>query len=332
MKASARVLLALLLFSFPGLAQEIGGGTIRGQILPARGESELPGIVMVRIVGPGVQQTTYVSGSFFSFDGLRDGNYTIYVSANGREEVAQPVSGFSADRSDMITITMGNPAPDTDVPPEGNPVVDVKTLQVPKKAKEQLHKGLEYLNKGEFDKAAQHFEAAIEISPEFYQAHNNLGVASIKLDRVEDAEKHFSRAVEIEPENVVGLKNLAYIRMNLQRYQEAIDPLAKALRLDGNDAKAEMYLGEAYVMEKEEASAKKHFLKAILLNPQLAHAYYRLGFIFLNEKHYDEALKHFQGFLKLNPDKGKEEAQSMVAKLQEYFKKMLARASSNPVR
>jgi len=330
MKAPASVLVALLIFSLPVLAQEIGGGTIRGQILPARGETDLPGIVMVRISGAGVQLTTYVSGSFFSFDGLRDGNYTIYISAAGREEVSQEVHGFSADRSAMVTVTMGDRAPDKNLPPQGNTVVDLKTLQVPNKAQEQMQKGLEFLNKKEFDRAAQHFEAALKIFPQFYQAQNNLGVAYIKLNRLKEAEDHFAKAVEINPDNVTGLKNLSYLRMNRGRYQEAIGPLAKAVGLDSNDPKAEMYLGEAYVMEKDTANAKEHFLKAVLLDPSLSHAHYRLGYIFLNGKQYDGALKHFQAFLKLNPDKGKEEVQGVVAKLEQHFKDSLARVSTNP--
>ncbi len=330
MKASARVLVALLIFSAPILAQELGGGTIRGQILPARGETELPPIVLVRIVGAGFQQVTYVSGSYFSFEGLRDGNYTIYVSAVGREEVTQELNGFSSDRSDTVIIVMGNRAPDGDTPPPGNTVVDLKTLQVPNKAKEQLQKGLEFLDKKEFDTAAKHFQAAIQICPQFYQAHNNLGVAFVKLNKPEDAEKEFARAIEIEPNNVAGLRNLGYVRMNLGRHRDAIDPLTRAVRLDNNDAKSEMFLGEAYTMVKDPANAKGHFLKAVLLNPALTHAHYRLGYISLSEKQYDEALKYFREFLKLNPDEGKDEVQAVVAKLEQYFKDNSARASANP--
>ena len=331
MRALARMLVALFMLSFPVLAQEaVGEGTIRGQILPAQGETDLPGMVMVRIVGPGFQEVTYVTGAFFSFSGLRDGNYTIFVSATGREEVAHDVSGFTAARNDMVTIVLGKSAGDKDVPPDGNSVVDVKTLKVPEKALSEVQKGLQNLNKTEFEKAAEHFQSAIKTCPEFYQAHNNLGVAYIRLKRMPDAEKEFARAVEINPDNLTGLKNLAYVRMNLGLFEKAIDPLAKAVRMDGNDAKAEMYLGEAYTMKKDFANAKDHFLKAVLLDPTLSHAHYRLGYIFLDQKQYDEALKHFRGFLKLNPDSAKEEVQAQVAKLEQYFKDSLARVSVNP--
>ncbi len=330
MKASARILLALLAFSLPVLAQAISGGTIRGRILPAQGETDLPGLVMVRIIGAGFQEVTYVSGAFFAFTGVRDGNYTIYVSANGREEVAQDVSDFTADRNNVVTIVLGNRTPDKNEPPPGNTVVDLKTLRVPEKAQAEVQKGLDDLNKTRFQKAAQHFEVAIKICPGFYQAHNNLGVAYIKLNRLEDAGSQFARAVELDPDNVTGLKNLAYLRMNRGRFQDAIDPLAKAVSLDGTDAKAEMYLGEAYTMKNAAAEAKDHFLKALVLDPTLAHAHYRLGYIFLAEKQYEEALKHFQGFLKLNPNKGADEVQAVVAKLEQYFKDSLARASINP--
>jgi tetratricopeptide (TPR) repeat protein len=337
MKASARVLVALFIFTLPLLAQDMiggnmgSGGVLRGQILPAPGESQLPAIVMVRVVGIGFQQVTYVSGRFFSFQGLSDGDYTIHVSADGREEAVQEVPDFSGDRNNFVTVVVGNRIPERDIPPRGDSVVDLKTLQVPNKAKGQLQKGLESLNRQRFDAAARHFRAALDICPEFYQAHNDLGVALIKMKKPEEAENEFSKAVEIEPDNIAALKNLAYARMNLGQHRQAIDPLARALRLDSDDANAEMWLGEAYTMIEDLANAKQCLLKAVLLDPSLAHAHYRLGYIFLSEKQYDQALKHFKAYLKLDPhDKGKGEVQTAVAKLEQYFKDSLAGLWSNP--
>ncbi|RPI29778.1 MAG: tetratricopeptide repeat protein [Acidobacteria bacterium] len=328
MKALRSILAALLILSVQVRADS--NASIRGQVLPGPGETDLPGVVMVRIMGPGVQQVTYVSGGHFSFSGLPRGDYTIYVTAQGREDTVFELPDWSADRSDLVTVTMGARTADANVPPSGNTVVDLKTLKVSPKAHEEMQKGLDCLDKTEFQKAEKHFKAAIGKSPEFYQAHNNLGIAYLRQKRLEEAEKEFAKAVEIQPENAIGLKNLAYLRMNQGRPKEAIDPLSRALQLESNDATAEMYLGEAYVQTKDFAAAKEHLLKAVLLNPALIHAHYRLGYIFVQEKVYDEALKHFQAFLKLNPPSGKEEVQAVVGKLEQYFKDSLARTSTNP--
>lgn len=320
MRASARVLVVFFALCLPIFAQGVGTGTIRGRIMPADGETDLPGIIMVRVIGPGFQELTYASGGYFSFSGLPDGNYTFYVSASGREVVSQELLGHRSERDENLTIVIGNRAPEKNVPPRGETVVDVKTLRIPDEAQSEFQKGLRDLKGEEFQKAAAHFEKAVKIYPDFYQAHNNLGVAFIRLNRLNEAEDQFARAVEIVPDNVTDLKNLAYLRMAQKHFKEAIEPLVKAISLDSSDAKAEMYLGEAYLMTQNQPGAKDHYLKAALLNPSLSFAEYRLGYIFLQEEQYEEALKHFEMFLKLNPDKGKQQVQAEIAKLEEYMK------------
>jgi Flp pilus assembly protein TadD len=65
---------------------------------------------------------------------------------------------------------------------------------------------------GNLQEAIGHFERALRIKPDFADAHNNLGVALIRLGRVQEAIRHWEQAVRIRPGFVEAQSNLARAR------------------------------------------------------------------------------------------------------------------------
>jgi predicted membrane-bound spermidine synthase len=70
-------------------------------------------------------------------------------------------------------------------------------------------RGSALLERGEFERAATEFRAALEVLPESAPVHNNLGVALASLGRVDEATTHFRRAVALEPHFEEARNNLA---------------------------------------------------------------------------------------------------------------------------
>jgi tetratricopeptide (TPR) repeat protein len=302
-------------------------GTIQGHVMPAQGETDIPRLVTVRLIGQGFQKVTYATAGRFYFSEVPAGNYLLVLSSEGRHETAVSLAGWSPQSGDpLVSLVLGNRVA-TREGPVGNPVVDVKELQIPKKAHREFQKGVEALQKDELPKAEKHLLKALDIYPDYYQAYNNLGVISMKLDRAEEAEENFEKAIEISPENLIAQKNLGYLRLSNGEAEEAITPLAAAVRLDSEDAVAHAYLAEAYLLSDELDRAIEHFERALILDSQLAYPNYRLGHVALHEKQYDRALKYFRQFLSLSPEQGREEVEPIVAGLEKYFREVLARTS-----
>jgi len=59
--------------------------------------------------------------------------------------------------------------------------------------------GLAYVDRGELDEAAAHFEAAARVNPGSAAAWNNLGQAYLRLGRLAEAESGFRQALALEP-------------------------------------------------------------------------------------------------------------------------------------
>ena len=62
------------------------------------------------------------------------------------------------------------------------------------------NQGLDYNNKGEYEKAIVAFIKAIELDPELALAYNNRGWAYIKLRQYEQGIADFDRAKKLDPE------------------------------------------------------------------------------------------------------------------------------------
>jgi tetratricopeptide (TPR) repeat protein len=74
-----------------------------------------------------------------------------------------------------------------------------------------------YLERKWYDKAAEVFQRAIQISPDFTEAHDSLGEAYFRMGKYEEAAAAFKKALDLQPSH----KHAG------QRYQEAMKKVGK---------------------------------------------------------------------------------------------------------
>ena len=101
---------------------------------------------------------------------------------------------------------------------------------------EGLHRslGMLYIEREEYEKAAEHLEKALQ-EQELFDVVNNLGTAYIGTQEYEKAEKHLLRALEIQPESPISHKNLAVLYRKMEREESAIFHFEKYIDLRPND-------------------------------------------------------------------------------------------------
>ncbi len=158
----------------------------------------------------------------YSLHATRDGYFPAEVSFDLRR----------AQRSITMTIIM---QPESRTKPNANPggLVSAKSLAAPQEAKDEFAKGMELLNQKKDAKGSVPlFQHAIELAPEFYDAHYALGLAQLQLQALDEAEKSLARAIEIEPKLLQPYHPLATILITRRRFEEAEKLLHRALELD----------------------------------------------------------------------------------------------------
>jgi tetratricopeptide (TPR) repeat protein len=70
------------------------------------------------------------------------------------------------------------------------------------------------LASGEIDSSIEHLECAITLKSDFADAHNNLGSAFLRINKLNDAIKSYKKAIALKPDFAVANNNLgiAYLR------------------------------------------------------------------------------------------------------------------------
>ncbi len=151
---------------------------------------------------------------------------------------------------------------------------------------------LKDLNK--LKKAEVSYQKAIELNPNFADAHYNLGIVLKDLNKLKKAEISYQKAIELNPNFAKAHLNLGDIFKNLDKLQEAELTTRKAIELNPNFAEAYSNLGSILIDLDELEEAELATRKAIKLNPNLADAFYNLSCIELIQGNYKSGLENYE--------------------------------------
>jgi len=101
-------------------------------------------------------------------------------------------------------------------------------------AHQLLQKGIDAWKEGNFKDAEISFKKTIELKPDLFEAHNNLGVLLQSFDRLEEAIISFKKAIRLKSDYVEAYNNLGNTIKDLDRVDEAEENYRKAIALKLN--------------------------------------------------------------------------------------------------
>jgi tetratricopeptide (TPR) repeat protein len=115
--------------------------------------------------------------------------------------------------------------------------------------------------------AVEAYQRVIEISPDWVEAHINLGVALYHQRRLEDAQRSFLAAIALDPANAICRYNLGCVYEEAGKIDEAIENLRCAIRAMPNHADAHFNLALAYEKKGDPARAREHWSQYLKHDP-----------------------------------------------------------------
>ena len=235
----------------PAHAQDVGN--IVGQVRVTRGDFP-PERIKVTLVTRGITvgDTWTDSEGKFAFYNLLGNPYHVIID----DEKFQPYSEVvrldpTLVRTNIITIQLNpKPAarPDLATPTVtgGNPyLVDATQFdkQFPKKAVERFEKGVRSQAEGKEEEAIIHFREALNLAPDFYAAHNNLGTIYLGRRDFRSAQAEFETVLKLNQSDSQACFNLGNVFLLTQRYDQAESILEEGLRRQPNAALGHLLLG-----------------------------------------------------------------------------------------
>lgn len=317
-------ILSLIISASAGASPQRGridNQIVRGKLI-ASDSHDATDHIEVRLEKESTQivQTTYTDGSgSFEFRGLPGGTYYIAVNLDGYQPVHQQVDltsfGGSALTIFLTRASKDNSSKLTGLDAEDEDVVDISQMKenLPKKAVQDYEKAMEEKKKGKLEAAIKLLEDAIRMAPNFYHAHNNLGMLYQTQKRFTDAEKEYKRSSEINAKNDRPLVNLGslYIeqadeqkdntQVKGQLLDHALDNLEAAVKINPHSAFGYYFLGLANYQSSFLEEAEAAFNKAHGLNPKLTRIHLLLANIHWRQGKWPEVIENIDDYLKENP-------------------------------
>ncbi|MBI2820731.1 MAG: tetratricopeptide repeat protein [Acidobacteria bacterium] len=178
----------------------------------------------------------------------------------------------------------------------------------PEQAQEQVDRGIELYQAGQYKDAEQVLQEAVSVAPEDVRARYYLGLALLGRGRNKDAVDEFLRAkealseLESAPSRDQIEVGLARAYLERKEYEKARESLDEAEALNASNPDVYLYRGKLHVQRGNYIAAVGELEKALELAAEDPYAHYYAGIAYSNIKRPDKMVDHFQMFLKLAPD------------------------------
>jgi tetratricopeptide (TPR) repeat protein len=177
-------------------------------------------------------------------------------------------------------------------------------MNIPRKARAEMNKGMDAYAKGEMEKAAAHFEKATAEYPRYARAYDMLGVIAIKGSNRVKARELFSKSIQADSAFFPAYVDLARMDLQDQNYAGSESLLAKVLAVNPTMADAVALLATAEFANKEydKALADVQRAQALPNHEQFAELHIMAGKVLMMQNRREAAIAQFQLFLIEKPD------------------------------
>jgi len=155
---------------------------------------------------------------------------------------------------------------------------------------------------GKFSEAVSYNLNALELYPDSYKIHFNIGTAYSNLKKPNEAIFHLNKSLELNPGLLLPHKVIGSVYLHQGQYEMAGKHYLSYLQGSPGDVEAMNTMAVIGSRVGKNEEAEKYLERAISIAPDFVEARYNLGVIQLQQKKNDEAENSFLKILSLQPD------------------------------
>ena len=152
----------------------------------------------------------------------------------------------------------------------------------------------------EWTAAENHFKHAIELNPNYANAHNFYANYLMSRGRIDESIAASNRARELDPFSLSISAQRGFLFENARRYDEAIEQLRNVIAMDSSHYQALWILGHTYAANKQFDEAVAAAEKAVAVSERTPGALGMLGLAYGLAGRKAEATKILNELLELN--------------------------------
>ena len=265
------------------------------------------GLAAIAAVESPFYRETPVRNSAFAFRSLEPGAYSLTVMdpkwGVTRKTVQVTPSFADPGGRVRVQIDLERSSPGRSERLRRQSTVSVAELSVSPKARAAHRKAQARFGRGDERGGVELLLRAVEISPAFTEAWNELGTVSYKAGRYEEAEERFRKALEHEPLAFAPMVNLGGTLLSRGRYEDALAFNLMARSMQPEDALANSQLGMNFYYKGQFQKAREYLLRAKEADPvHFSHPQVFLADIYAQQGRPADARTELEEILRLHPD------------------------------
>lgn len=157
---------------------------------------------------------------------------------------------------------------------------------------------------GEPDAALFHFHESVRTAPAYPDAYSNIASLLAVRGDFQGAQEYYKKALKAAPDLADLHYNLASLLADEGRIEEAADYYRAAITLRGNFTEALVGLGNLLISAGDLEQAQELYRKALESRPDYAQAHNNLGVLLLEQGRLEEAIASFEAALAAAPQYG----------------------------
>ncbi|MGE5648085.1 MAG: tetratricopeptide repeat protein [Acidobacteriota bacterium] len=301
---------ALIALAALGRAQEPGrpSGYLSGEVISDGGRFD-PGLT-IELTGqdhwPARRASVSLSGDF-QMEDIAPGDYELQVLAGDRQVIQHQLIHISPAGN---TVIVRLPEIKQERPPSGTVSVEQLQRKIPSKAVKEVKKAQQ---SDQPDQAIEHLKKAIEIEPDYAEAHNNLGVQYLKQNQLDPAREQFEKAVELAPSLSPALCNLSVVLYNQGRIPEAERSAREALKDDVTNVRARMMLGLTLLAQNKQRDEAIGYIRAA--EQEFPNVRIAAAELFARQGYKKQAAEELKGYLASAPADKRAQIEAWIAEL-----------------
>lgn len=150
--------------------------------------------------------------------------------------------------------------------------------------------GNQIFSRGDYEGALEKYQLVLDLNPDYYQSHFQIGVIQKKLGNYDEALYRFTETVRIKPDYEKGWFALGLTNQKNGDYDPALKAYTKAVEANPNYAKAYAQQGTIYLLHEDYPNAEEAYNMAIQSDPMYVKPYTDLGKLYIKQEKYEEAL------------------------------------------
>src|SRR5262252_2306357 len=163
--------------------------------------------------------------------------------------------------------------------------------------------GQSYFQKGKYPEAAIQFQNALQVDSRFVEAHYQLALTDMKLQRWPEAFEQLTRTVEINPDHYAARLDLADLLLASRppHLREAKEHLDFLLQKQADNAEVYSTLANYNAANNDLGAAVSSMQKALQLNPNRSDSYLNMALLQVRAEQLDAAEASYRKAVELDP-------------------------------